>query len=385
MRRVGCDAPGDLLRRGIGSARRDSSWWLPFRSGSAPLAQSVAGAVSYHVPVCHPALRSGVKLTIPRPEYSYERFEREVLLSRRMGKTIIRLTIGRRKLDLPGLAHLLNHPMVGQVYRGEVDGSRVHLVIDLRECLFVDPCGLTVLHALCTRVVHGVDRIWLCLPEDLGVQNYCGVTGFSDGIRTCATLVGEVAGGMRPSYGCEVLLPITTISAESDAQQISRAARERLDGLLTRLRWPRAVADGTVSAIMEVAMNVVEYAQSTGYLTLQGYRLEQTNGFLVVAISDAGVGVRATLAEKYTEFQDPAVPDGVVLGRLVREGLSARPGRSGGLGVKTLRDAIRTIGGRLDLRSGRGLFRQIGYGVNHTTGVLIPGTHVRLSLDAPRT
>lgn len=325
-----------------------------------------------------------VRISIPKPEWTYKEFRQEVARCAAEGTEVIRLTAGSTRLNALGLERLLADERLAVLCAASRFPSDIHLVIDLRECTFLDPYGLTAVRALCAVVASRVQRIWLCLPTSPDVQMYFGVAGLNDGLRTAVTLVGEVAGRIHPSNGCDVLLPLTTICGELDVEAAAGTARERLDSMLTQLGWPTLVAERTRQAILETAMNVLDHAESHGYLAVQGYRLDSPNGFVIVAISDAGVGIRHTLARVHARLADPQVSDGEVLHRMFREHLTSRTIESGGHGMRVLQDAIQVVGGSLTVRSGRGSYQQRQRSVYHRTGFYIPGTHVRLSLDRPR-
>lgn len=316
-------------------------------------------------------------------EWRYNEFQQEITRCMVRGAEIIRLSVGAGKLNVPGLERLLADEGLATIYQKPRLARDVHLVLDLRGCVFLDPYGLTAVRALCEAVASKVRRIWLCLPENPDARSYFGVAGLTDGVRSLVTIVDERDGTLRPSTTSEVLLPLTTISGDADVAVAAASTQSRLDGMLDRLGWPRLVAERTRSAILEVAMNVVEHAEASGHLAVQGYSLDQPHGFLVIAISDAGVGIRHTLARAFGDLAGEHVPEGEVLARLFREHLSSRAGRSGGRGMQVLQDAIRTVGGSLDVRSGRGAYYQRGWTVRQRTGLFIPGTHVRLALNRP--
>jgi hypothetical protein len=136
---------------------------------------------------------------------------------------------------------------------------------------------------------------------------------------------------------------------------------------------------------MEIAMNVLEHAGSKGYLTLQAYRLRTPRPFLVVSISDVGLGIRNTLARRYARFRRPSIGDDEVLMELFRRSLTSRRGEGQGKGMATLQASLDAASGHIFVRSGAGAYVQYSsHAPRALSGVVIPGTHVRLSLDAPR-
>jgi anti-sigma regulatory factor (Ser/Thr protein kinase) len=326
-----------------------------------------------------------VRIQLPQPEWPYSDFEDAIRDLEAAGTRVVRLGLGRGKLDLPGAERLLANAVLGELYGSRDVGTGVHLVLDLSECTFLDPFGVVAVRALCEAISARVDRIWFCVPRDVNVQSYFGVVGCTDGVREFVTVVGEVPGHAQPSDDSEVLLPLTTIDRKDDAAHAAQNARERLGSLLDRLGWEGEVADLTVSSIMEVAMNVVEHAHGRGSLAMQGYRLRSPEPYVVMAISDAGVGIRHTLEARFRELSAPSVSDGEVLQRMFQQSLSSRAERSGGRGMKVLRDTLLQLKGRLDIRSGRGKYSILPWSTGaRTLPVWFPGTHIRLGIDGPR-
>jgi anti-sigma regulatory factor (Ser/Thr protein kinase) len=325
-----------------------------------------------------------IRFTLPSVDVPVEVLDREIGLANDARQPVVHLRLGEGKLNLEGVERLLNDRGLSDAFAGKLRNQGAHLIVDLRNCIFADPYGLSVLRALCASVSPQVERMWLCLPEDLQVQSYFGVIGLCNEVREEVTLVGEYQPSRGPSANAEVLLPISRIATDADAVTVSRTLQDRLDRMLLRLQWPEQVAERTLGAIRELTFNVVEHAESPGYVCVQGYRLDRAEGFLVAAISDAGVGMRTTLARRHPSLRSPDVSDGQVLARLFREQLSSRSVGAAGNGMRVLSDAVQTVGGRLEVRSGLGLHRQReGRSTAHTLGVLIPGTHIRLGLNRP--
>jgi anti-sigma regulatory factor (Ser/Thr protein kinase) len=321
-----------------------------------------------------------VLVSLPKPEWPHAKFEAEVERCAAAGAEIVRISVGDGKLHVPGLDRLLDDTRLGRICAA-LRCEPVHLVIDLCGCRFLDPYGLTAVRALCEHVAPRVQRIWLCLPFNLDTRMYFGVSGLTDSLRGTVTIVDEPPGGVRPSTGSDVLLPLMVISDEESVEAVHATARERLDDMLDRLGWPKAIAVRTRRAILETALNVLDHSERIGYVAVQGYSLDRANGFVVAAISDAGVGIRETLARAHPSLRDEMVHDGEVLRRLFDDRMTSRVGHSGGLGMRTLQDAVETMGGQLGVSSGRGRYHQSGRNARQKIGAFVPGTHIRFSLN----
>jgi len=317
---------------------------------------------------------------LPKPERSYEQFRLELATARASGALVLHVETGPRPLMPKEVDRLLNLPQLGQLYAGTLAGQDVHLAIDLQHCSFLDPFASTVLHSL-VAAVSGHARIWLCLPELANVRAYCGVSGLIEALREHVTLVGEVH-LQRPSEDSEVLVPLRVFSQLEDVEAIVAASIEKLENLLERLDWPKAITRSAAGAIKEATMNVIEHADASGSFTLQAYKLRTPDPYVIVALSDAGVGVRATLERKY-----PTLPssDAHLLQTLLDDRLTSREDRQRGLGMRELRSAVREVRGRLDLRSGAGLYCESERRTWRASRAYIPGTHLRLALNGPPT
>lgn len=315
----------------------------------------------------------------------YASFDDLMTRWKREGKPVVKLGAGPEKLDRKRIERLLKSPRLEDLYFGSATDEPVELVIDLRDVLFVDPYPLTVIPALCEEIDDQVHRTWVCLPANPGVKNYCGVSGLIDTLEPVVELVGEGSCVSRRVVDSEVLVALTRIESTTDVEDVTRRAKPTLEALLSRFGWPSEISERTIAALSEIAMNVVEHAESVGFLTLQAYRLDGPEPFLVVSVSDCGVGVRSTLAEKYPRFESEGVGGDEVLMELFQRFLTSRPNQQRGKGIQTLRDAIRTVRGRILFRSGRGCYRERSdrNRASAWTLALMPGTHLRLSFDAP--
>lgn len=320
-----------------------------------------------------------IPLAFPEPTFGYDRFEADMAAAEGRGERVIRLRV-RRPLEHKAVDLLLNNEELGRLYAGELSGGTVHLVVDLRDCPFLDPYGSTVIQSLVAKVCSQGTRVWVCLPAVAHVRAYCGVSGLTEALREQVTLVGE-SYRYKPSDSSAVLVPVRVFSAAADVPGIVEASVQTLESLLARLEWPKGIVSAAVAAIKEVTMNVVEHAGASGSFNLQAYKLDSDDPYIVVALSDSGVGIRATLERKYSDLPPT---DGAMLERLFARNLTSREDHQQGHGMRTLRDAVRSVRGTLHMRSGAGLYYASGKATWQATRAPIPGTHLRLALNGPR-
>src|SRR4051812_11032139 len=108
-----------------------------------------------------------VRVTLPSVEVPLQVLDRELEQANAERRSVMHLRLGREKLHVESVERLLNDVGLARAFAGELRGRGAHVVVDLRECHFADPYGLTVVRALCASVSPQVERVWLCLPVDL--------------------------------------------------------------------------------------------------------------------------------------------------------------------------------------------------------------------------
>ena len=257
----------------------------------------------------------------------------------------------RGSLNLSTLPPLLD-PIL--MVEGEARSSS-KIELDLCEVSFVTPGALAPLAALLEHAGSELPPVHLHLPSDADCRHYLASAGLLYGLQSFVTLSGanEKECG-EPSTSAETLLPLTRLGAESDLPALLLHFERRLDEMLGRAddRW-EATKRPIVSTARELCENVFQHAGGTPcWVVAQKYRPSTGNPFVEIAISDAGLGVRRTLAETHPEFR--ISPDGEALERMVEEHLSRERNPHRGNGYYVLQMATKELDGSFHLRSGAG-------------------------------
>lgn len=228
------------------------------------------------------------------------------------------------------------------------------VTLDLSDVQFVHPSGLV---ALATYVdVASSDGILVSLTSPVS-EDCCEYMAASGVLQYCAH-VGEVTGAAgreaKSSSRSETVLALHIIESESDADQARLEVERGLHRVLGSgsTEWERA-RKAVAASVHEMCANIAYHARARrGFVIAQKYfnRYQQRH-WVEFAVGDAGVGIRASLAEAYPDLA--SAPEPHVLGRMMTEGLTRRP-EHGGNGYYTLQRAVREHKGTLTLHSGRG-------------------------------
>jgi hypothetical protein len=209
--------------------------------------------------------------------------------------------------------------------------------IDLRRLSFIDPAGLVSLAVIAERAVTDAQHIAFSGPTDPGVANY---------------LARMRVGEHLDQLGADHDLP--------DVHERDVGARlvelHRFDGsagledvvaalVQTYLERHPATVQPLYTALHEIASNAIQHSgRPHGYAALQ--RFDRSHD-VVFAVADAGVGLRARLAQRFT------IPDdriAIATAAQTHASTMTKPGR--GRGIARVIAVTGQRGGSVTLLSG---------------------------------
>lgn len=232
------------------------------------------------------------------------------------------------------------------------DGGRV--LLDARRVRWMDPAGMIglmgVARDLERRTGH---RPRLELPESRNVAGYLARMGFLAAARSCME-IEETAGrsGSRPS---DALLEITPIAENRDVHQLVEHVQGRAGAILSKTLGypPTAVLQFSV-ILSEICGNILEHAGAPGWVSAQSYFWEQRLGrhVLLVAVGDAGMGFRGSLADRHAGRYGTRWSDATALEAAFIHGVTRFPDQGRGQGIQQIRRQVRRWGGLISIRSG---------------------------------
>jgi len=221
--------------------------------------------------------------------------------------------------------------------------------IDLRGVTFIDPygmVGLLEIGELC--MLEDIKKIVL-LPRSGEVLRYLERMDFFSPAKRYFTLdpMQPVASGRGGET--DVLLEITPIERSNDIHTIVSRVEERAQSILVKhLRYDDRTINGFIVALSEICQNIVEHSGNKGFVGIQKYRFPNLGKNIVkIAVMDAGIGFRRSLAARFTLRGDLEAIEKALL-----HGASRHEDEGRGHGLAAVRRFVTQWQGRLSIRSG---------------------------------
>jgi hypothetical protein len=229
------------------------------------------------------------------------------------------------------------------------------VLLNGRHVTWVDPYGMVGLLAVGHHLRALSDHAPLLeLPESQEVLSYLGRMGFLREAEAIFEIPAGV-GARRPVGPSNVLLEITPVRSHDDVHGVIEHVQERAGTILTE-KLNYAPADAVPFSIMlsEVCQNIIEHAESGGWVGIQTYNWAKRLGrqVVVVGVVDMGVGFRGSLAKEHAARFGDRWNDVIALEAAFRHGVTRfrDPGR--GQGLKQIRARVHRWGGKVSIRSG---------------------------------
>jgi anti-sigma regulatory factor (Ser/Thr protein kinase) len=228
-------------------------------------------------------------------------------------------------------------------------------LVDARHVRWADPYGMVGLLALGHHLrADAAAPPILQLPESPEVMSYFGRMGF---LREAAG-VFEIPGSVparKPGGPSNVLLEITQIRSHEDVHDVIDHVQERAGTILTEnLRYSRGDAAMFSMILSEVCQNIIEHAETGGWVGIQTYNWAKRLGrqVVVIGVVDLGVGFRGSLEREHAARHGERWSDLTALEAAFLHGVTRfrDPGR--GQGLKQIRNRVHRWGGKVSIRSG---------------------------------
>jgi hypothetical protein len=216
---------------------------------------------------------------------------------------------------MPPYRHALDAVTLGDVLSLDLDGGAANL--DLANIAFVDAYALTGLACFVASAARDGLPVRVVLPVEPHVRSWLSRMHLGDVLEAFDVQVeGEVVNQLFEATG-------------------------------------------------ELGANVVEHAGSPsgGFVAAQRYKAGTPGERIIVAVGDAGIGIRASLRPRYGDMTDDAA-----IRRAVQWHVSRVPEEGRGQGLPGVVDGVRGLGGTIWIRSGVAL-RRITRGRQTTVGV----------------
>ena len=247
------------------------------------------------------------------------------------------------------------------------------ITIDLQAAAFIDPYGAACLCLAVRQLAERERRLVVVLPSHRRAQAAVTQTGLTNVLRQWAEVRNLPGHELRDERSGA--LPISPIRSRSDVQAVLAYL---INLAQQRLGFDQGDVLDASKVVSELCYNVVDHSQADGLAVAQISRDRQGQRYVSLAVADAGVGIRASLAARHPEAA--CWRHGEAIQRALG-GLSSRTS-GGGAGLRSIDAVIRRYGGRLAIRSGdERLYVSADRQPLTLSGAWFPGTQVGISFS----
>jgi hypothetical protein len=221
------------------------------------------------------------------------------------------------------------------------------VVLDAAAVSFVCPYGAALLLSVCRQLERERGRPVELVGLQQAVHAYLArVDFFKAGFGS--VIVDRPLQWHAELTRTEASLSVLELTLVRSAREVYDTAGRAFDMCKAWLGLGLDAARDLAQCVAEACGNVVDHSQDRGLVVAQKYEFPQWTE-LQLAIADLGIGVRRSLADRYTELND--TPAGWI--KRAVAGLSRR-GEQGGVGLGEIRRLALRSGGTLLVRSETG-------------------------------
>ncbi len=230
---------------------------------------------------------------------------------------------------------------------------KARLLLDARSVGWVSPYGLIGLLAVGqeARLRTGLPPL-IEPPRDSEVRSYINRMRF----WPAAAQVFDLKQLPKPSLEIsDALIEVTTIRSHEDVHSVVEGVRDRAQRILhDRLGYSRPAVIHFSIMLSEVCQNILEHADSIGWVCAQRYRWQRRLGrdVVVLAVMDVGVGFQGSLGAEHARRYGERWSAAAALEAAFLRGESRFPDPGRGQGLQAIRSQIIKWNGTIRIRSG---------------------------------
>lgn len=254
-----------------------------------------------------------------------------------------------------------------------VESGRCRL--DLADVSFMAPVGLT---GLIQAVVHLRSEGWsttVNFPTSGGVAMYLVRMGFKRALRGRGRCLGAPPSKKRYAAST-ALVELTAIQDSGDVDDLLHRLTDRVGGILEQeLGYSEGDIGNFTNVISELCRNIIDHSGAIGFVAAQRYRQADGQRFALISVGDTGLGLRATLGQRYPV---DSWSEETVLVRALLPEYSRHPNR--GFGLTFVKKVCQDYRGSLYVRSGAGQLYIRGRKLLSFDVGWFPGTQISISL-----
>lgn len=250
--------------------------------------------------------------------------------------------------------------LVEAVRIGDMDEGGPRLLLDARQVSWVSPYGLIGLLAIGQAARQRTGRPPLIEPpDDSEVRSYIDRMDF----WTAAADIFEMDAPAGRRHGeVDKLLEVTSIRSHEDVHRVVEHVKDRAQRILiNRLGYPRPSVIHFSVMLSEVCQNILEHADSIGWVCAQRYHWKRRLGkdVVVLAVMDVGVGFEGSLGAEHARRYGESWSASAALEAAFLQGESRfrDPGR--GQGLQAIRRQVIKWNGAVRIRSGDAMIARV--------------------------
>ncbi len=226
------------------------------------------------------------------------------------------------------------------------------VLIDARHTRWSSPYGLTALLTLAQT--RGTQAAFTG-PETEETASYWQRAGFYRYAEELFEMHGHVPRARTSAVESNVLLELTAVAKSDDVHDVVERIQAKAQQILVNeLNLDPMATMRFAMTLSEVCQNIVEHAQTPGWVAVQTYSYRQRlrRRVVVIAVCDAGIGFRRSLESAQGRKLSDRWDDAMALEEAVIRGVSRfrDPGR--GQGLAGVRRYVGRWDGKLSVRSG---------------------------------
>jgi hypothetical protein len=225
-----------------------------------------------------------------------------------------------------------------------LDLDRGLAVIDLAWVSFVDAYALTGLACFIASAARDGIPVDLVLPEEPDVRSWLSRMHLGDVIDAFEVRVEGTLSRVAERDRRDTLIELERFQDTHGSDRLAAFIWDRIGG-----GADAEVVIQLFEATGELGSNVVEHAGSPvgGFVAAQRYKAGTPEERIVVAVGDAGIGIRESLRPRYGDLTD-----GDAIRRAIQWNVSSIADEGRGQGLPGVVDGVKGLGGTVWIRSG---------------------------------
>jgi hypothetical protein len=174
-------------------------------------------------------------------------------------------------------------------------------VLDLRHASWVDPYGLVGTICLATRLRSQGTPVHVLVPTSDSVAMYLSRMDFEHHLEACGATLDRPLPKHRRNDHSAYLLELQPFDDTFGAERVASLIVQRMEAYL-----PEQLLYPLHDVVSELGNNVDEHSASPvgGFMAAQTYNAGRPNEYVIVAMGDAGIGIRQHLTQQHDVEHD---------------------------------------------------------------------------------